>query len=103
MDVGTADAAVGDFDVDVGGGEGLGGEGFPAHEAFGGGGVVGEPAVEKVGRRHGGGWTLGGWNGLVGMLAGVDFRFGGKMVIKSYRCGVRVVEGRGGGSGILER
>lgn len=69
MDVGAADAAVGDLDVDVGGGEGLGREGFPVHEAFGGGGVVGEPAVEKVGGGHGGGCTLGGWKGLVGMLA----------------------------------
>ena len=46
MDVGATDAAVRDLDVEVGGGEGFGGEGRPGHGAFGGIFVVAEPTVE---------------------------------------------------------
>lgn len=35
MDIGAADAAVGDFDVDVGGGEGLWGEGLVSQISLG--------------------------------------------------------------------
>jgi hypothetical protein len=52
VDVGAADAAVRDFDVDVNGGKGLGGEGGPGEVSLGRGGVVAEPAVELGRRRH---------------------------------------------------
>jgi hypothetical protein len=60
VDVGAADAAVRDKDVDVDGGKGLGGEGRPGHGARGGGFVVAEPAGE-VGRGGHGCWMGLGW------------------------------------------
>jgi hypothetical protein len=52
VDVGAADAAVRDFDVDVDWIERFGCEGCPGHVALGGGLVVAEPAGKFGGRCH---------------------------------------------------
>lgn len=48
VEIGAADSAVGDFDVDVGFFPGFGGEFFPDHVAFGARFVEAEPAFEFV-------------------------------------------------------